>query len=328
MRRFLITGACGFIGYHLSILLLKQGDHVVGYDSMNNYYDPKLKQRRLSLLREHPKFSFILGDLEDRALVRKTMKEGEFSAVINLAAQAGVRYSLEHPDSYIASNLVGFFNVLDAFKEYGVPHLLYASSSSVYGANTKLPFSTEDRTDNPVSLYAATKKCNEILAYSYSHMFGSRATGLRFFTVYGPYGRPDMALFKFTKAILAGEPIVVYNNGDMQRDFTYVDDIVRGIALLIDRSRVLQALNAPHHVYNIGNQHPIELMEFICAIEDALHKKAIIRFSPMQPGDIKATYADTSDLRLDTGFVPNMQVREGIARFVKWYLDYYEVYNA
>lgn len=325
MKKVFVTGAAGFIGFHLCTRLLHEGWQVVGLDSMNEYYDVRLKQDRLALLKEAPGFRFVQGELEDAALLNQLVGGEAFDVVVNLAAQAGVRYSLTNPDAYISSNLVGFFNVIHACKEHKVGHFVYASSSSIYGTNTKLPFSEQDKVDTPVSLYAATKKADELIAHAYSHMFGLPTTGFRFFTVYGPYGRPDMALFKFTKAILAGEPIEVYNHGDMQRDFTYIDDIVNGIMALMVKSRSLSGEGVPYQVYNIGNNAPVPLMDFVHAIEDVLGKKADIHFMPMQPGDVQNTYADASALKRDTGFAPATSLQDGVRAFVQWYKEYYKV---
>jgi len=325
MKKVLVTGAAGFIGFHLSKRLLGAGDQVLGFDNMNEYYDVSLKEARLSLLQEQPGFSFVKGDLADRELVRKTIRQGNFDCVVNLAAQAGVRYSLTNPEAYVSANLVGFFNIIDACKEFSVPHFVYASSSSVYGANEKLPFSESDPVDTPVSMYAATKKANELMAHAYSHMFGLKTTGFRFFTVYGPYGRPDMALFIFTKRILEGKPIEVNNFGDMQRDFTYVDDIVTGICALMASSASLTRQGTPYTVYNIGNSSPVGLMAFVHAIEKELGKQAIVEFRPLPPGDVKATYADTADIRKDTGFAPKTRLEDGVKEFVAWYKEYYQV---
>ena len=323
MKRILVTGAAGFIGMHLSLSLLKDNVEVIGLDNLNEYYDPSLKQSRLDLLKEYRNFIFIRGDLRDRDALRKLISDNEFSAIVNLAAQAGVRYSLTHPEEYIETNLTGFFNVIDAAKEFSVPHFVYASSSSVYGSNKKLPFSENDKTESQVSLYGATKKANELLAHSYSAMFGLRTTGFRFFTVYGPYGRPDMALFIFTKNILEGKPIKAYNYGNMSRDFTYVDDIIGGIRALIERSASLSDPELPYRVYNIGNSKPIRLMDFVKVIEKELGKEAIIEYEPMQPGDVQSTSADVSQLFMDTGFTPGVDIQEGVHRFVSWYCDYY-----
>ena len=327
MKSILVTGAAGFIGMHLSLSLLADGYQVTGFDNLNEYYDVSLKHSRLKLLEGNSDFTFVKGDLKDRKMVRSLIREGDFETVVNLAAQAGVRYSLEHPESYIESNLTGYFNIIDASKEFGIPHFVYASSSSVYGANTKLPFSEDDKTESPVSLYGATKKANELLAYSYSSVFGLKTTGFRFFTVYGPYGRPDMALFIFVKNILEEKPIKVFNNGDMSRDFTYVDDIVGGIRALIDSSASLSCDGIPYRVYNIGNSDPVNLMKFIQAIEEELGKKAVIEYKPMQPGDVKSTFADVSKLKNDIGFVPKTGVKEGIRKFVAWFHGYYKSRN-
>ena len=325
MKKIFVTGSAGFIGFHLCKTLLEQGVEVTGLDSMNQYYDVRLKEDRLQMLKQYPAFTFVQGQLEDRDLMLRMVKEGKFDAVVNLAAQAGVRYSLTNPEAYISTNLVGFFNILDACKQGEVGHFVYASSSSVYGTNTNLPFGEKDQVDTPVSLYAATKKADELIAHSYSHMFGLPTTGFRFFTVYGPYGRPDMALFKFTKAILAGEPIEVYNNGDMQRDFTYVEDIVRGIIALLDKSAALQPNRVPYEVYNIGNNAPVQLMEFVSAIERELGKKAQVVFKPLQPGDVQNTYADVTALQTDTGFAPATSLESGVKAFINWYKEYYKV---
>ena len=332
----LVTGAAGFIGFHVARALLARGDTVVGFDNVNDYYDPTLKEARLALLRKEPGFAFVKGGLEDEAAVRKLFSGKPFDRVIHLAAQAGVRYSITNPGAYVQSNLVGFLHVLEACRHAQTPHLAYASSSSVYGLNAHFPFSVHDVVDHPVSLYAATKKANELMAHTYSHLYGLPTTGLRFFTVYGPWGRPDMALFLFTKAILAGKPIDVFNHGRMRRDFTYVDDIVQGVVRVADR---VAAPNpdwdaaapdpgtspAPYRVYNIGNHTPVELDHFIGAIEAALGKKAVRNYLPMQPGDVAATSADVEDLRRDVGFAPATPIETGIARFIAWYREYYKV---
>jgi UDP-glucuronate 4-epimerase len=325
MKRTLVTGSAGFIGFHLSSALLAAGHRIVGLDNMNSYYDVSLKNARLARLQNNGQFEFLRADIENRDVVREVIRSGAFDTVVNLAAQAGVRYSLTHPEAYVQSNLTGFFNVLDACKEYAVPHLVYASSSSVYGANTQFPFSEQDKTETPVSLYAATKKANELMAHSYSSMFGLKTTGFRFFTVYGPYGRPDMALFIFTKNILEGKPIQIYNHGDMLRDFTYVDDVVLGISALMEKSASLNTADVPYRVYNIGNNSPVQLMDFVKAIESELGKKAIIEMMPLQPGDVKCTYADVSQMEHDTGFAPKTPLAKGIHEFVSWYREYYRV---
>lgn len=333
-RKVLVTGAAGFIGYHLSQCLLDRGDAVVGIDNLNDYYEVGLKQARLAQLEEQAGFCFRRLDLADRAAVAELFAEGGFDVVVNLAAQAGVRYSLENPAAYIDSNLVGFGNVLEGCRQGGVKHLVYASSSSVYGANTRMPFSAHDNVDHPVSLYAASKKANELMAHSYSHLFGLPCTGLRFFTVYGPWGRPDMAYFSFTRKILAGEPIPVFNHGQMQRDFTYIDDIVEGIVRVMEHIPSPDPVwsgdapdpassYAPYRVYNIGNNQPVALLHFIETLEQALGRKAQLELLPFQPGDVQATYADINDLERAVGFRPATPLADGLARFVAWYRDYY-----
>ncbi|MCZ2175311.1 MAG: NAD-dependent epimerase [Burkholderiales bacterium] len=332
--KVLITGAAGFIGMHVAQRLLARGDEVVGIDNLNDYYDVRLKEARLAQLAGRPGFRFLRLDIADTAGVAALFDKEGFDGVINLAAQAGVRYSLINPHAYAQSNLVGFVNLLEGCRHGNVKHFVYASSSSVYGGNTKMPFSEHDSVDHPVSLYAATKKSNELMAHSYSHLFGLPATGLRFFTVYGPWGRPDMALFLFTKAILEGRPIDVFNHGKMQRDFTYIDDIAEGVVRVLDRpaqpnpafdkERPDAASSwAPYRIFNIGNHQPVELMVFIGALEAALGRQAEKRFLPMQDGDVPATYADTAELRAATGFNPATPVEEGVGRFVEWYRDYY-----
>ena len=334
MKKYLVTGAAGFIGMHTSLVLLSRGDAVVGFDNLNGYYDPILKEARLAAIRGHANaanFEFIRGDLSDAAAVRTVFDAHRFDGVINLAAQAGVRYSLQNPQAYVDSNLTGFVNILEGVRRQPSAHLVYASSSSVYGGNRKLPFAETDRVDHPVSLYAATKKANELMAHTYSHLFRIPATGLRFFTVYGPWGRPDMAAFIFTKAILAGEPITVFNHGKMQRDFTYIDDIVQGVVRALDKppkpepstSDFAFEMMAPHRVLNIGNHNPEKLTDFIAAIEDALGIKAKMDLQPIQPGDVPETYAQTSALRELTGFAPSTPLKDGISRFVEWYRNYY-----
>jgi UDP-glucuronate 4-epimerase len=333
----LITGVAGFIGSHLSKKLMKHGYNVIGIDNLNDYYDVSLKTDRLKNI-EGDGFSFQKVNLEDTAALDKLFNDFQPSVVINLAAQPGVRYSLENPRAYIDANVVGFMNVLEACREHKVEHLIYASSSSVYGANTKMPFSTHDNVDHPVSLYAATKKSNELMAHTYSHIYGIPTTGLRFFTVYGPWGRPDMAYFSFTKDIIEGKTIKVFNHGKMKRDFTYIDDIVEGIVRLIDnppkpnhswdrQNPDPSTSYAPYKIYNIGNNQPVELMTFIQAIEDAVGKKAKIEYLPMQPGDVQATYADITELQQDVGFKPSTSIQQGIKSFVEWYLSYYGVNN-
>ncbi|HET6783461.1 MAG TPA: NAD-dependent epimerase [Pseudoxanthomonas sp.] len=332
--RVLITGAAGFIGSHLSQRLLARGDEVLGYDNLNAYYDPRLKQARLDKLLPLDCFGFVQASLEDRAALEAAFDRFKPQRVVNLAAQAGVRYSLENPQAYVESNIVGFLNILEACRHRGIEHLVYASSSSVYGANKKLPFAVEDSVDHPVSMYAATKKANELMAHTYSHLFGLPTTGLRFFTVYGPWGRPDMALFLFTRKILAGEPIDVFNHGHHTRDFTYVDDIVEGVIRTLDRvpgpDPAYDPLNptpasstAPYRVYNIGNHQPVQLLRYIEVLEECLGRKAERNLLPLQPGDVPDTYADVSALQRDTGYSPSTSIETGVRRFVDWYRDFY-----
>jgi UDP-glucuronate 4-epimerase len=334
--KILLTGAAGFIGMTTSLRLLARGDEVVGLDNLNDYYDVTLKQRRLDRLTPSANFRFVKMDVADRPGIAQLFAEGRFDRVIHLAAQAGVRYSLQNPHAYVDSNLEGFINILEGCRHGGVQHLTYASSSSVYGGNTKMPFSEHDSVDHPVSLYAATKKANELMAHTYSHLYGLPTTGLRFFTVYGPWGRPDMALFLFTKSILEGLPIYVFNHGNMQRDFTFVDDIVEGVIRVNDRVAAPDPAydpvkadpatsNAPYRVFNIGNNNPVPLLDFIACIEDALGKKAEKRLLPLQDGDVPATYANTDALRDWVGFVPGTSIQDGVSRFVAWYRDYYKV---
>ncbi|MBA3845583.1 MAG: NAD-dependent epimerase [Planctomycetes bacterium] len=332
--KFLVTGAAGFIGYHTCERLLARGDEVVGLDSVNDYYDPALKRARLARLAGKPGFSFVQLDIADRERIAALFAAQRFQRVVHLAAQAGVRYSITHPHAYVDANLVGFVNILEGCRHGGVEHLAYASSSSVYGLNATMPFSVHDVVDHPVSLYAATKKANELMAHVYSHLYRLPTTGLRFFTVYGPWGRPDMALFLFTKAILTGEPIQLFNHGKMRRDFTYVDDIVEGVVRVADRVAAPDpawdpakpdtgSSSAPYRVYNIGNNNPVELTRFVAAIESALGKKAVVEHLPMQPGDVPATAANVDDLKRDVGFSPATKIEEGVARFVRWYHEYY-----
>ncbi|MCL2591098.1 MAG: NAD-dependent epimerase [Betaproteobacteria bacterium] len=332
--KILVTGAAGFIGMHVSERLLARGDEVIGLDNLNDYYDPSLKEGRLQRLRPFERFGFVKLDVADREAMARLFAGGKFDRVVHLAAQAGVRYSLKNPHAYVDSNLVGFVNVLEGCRHNHIEHLTYASSSSVYGGNTKMPFSEHDSVDHPVSLYAATKKANELMAHTYSHLYGLPTTGLRFFTVYGPWGRPDMALFLFVKAILEGRHIDVFNHGKMQRDFTYIDDIVEGVIRVLDHKAEPDAAfdplcpdpgkgHAPYRVFNIGNHDPVELMDFIEAIEEALGRKAYKNFLPIQDGDVPATYADVSELGAWTGFKPATSVREGVGRFVDWYRNYY-----
>ncbi len=336
MTKFLVTGAAGFIGFHVSRRLLDRGDEVVGLDNLNDYYDVRLKHDRLAQLHGHLQFRFVKAELADREALQQLFATDRPEVVIHLAAQAGVRYSLENPHAYVDSNLVGFMNVLEGCRHHGVRHLAYASSSSVYGANTHMPFSVHHNVDHPVSLYAATKKANELMAHTYSHLYRLPTTGLRFFTVYGPWGRPDMALFKFTRAMLAGQPIDVYNQGRMQRDFTYIDDIAEGVVRVADRVPVPNPAwsgdapdpgtsLAPYKIYNIGNHQPVELLYFIEVLEQCLGRQAEKRLLPIQAGDVPATYADVDDLMRDVGFRPATPIEEGIARFVAWYREYYGV---
>ena len=320
-----ITGAAGFIGYHLSECLLKKGYSVVGLDNVNEYYDVSLKHKRLSNLQEYEKFTFIRGDLSDRALIDDLFHTYSPKIVINLAAQAGVRYSIEHPEEYVKSNIVGFFNILEACRNNPVDHLIFASSSSVYGNQTKVPFAESDCTDCPVSFYAATKKSNEAMAYAYSCIFGIPSTGLRFFTVYGPLGRPDMAYFKFTNNIRDGKPINVYNNGDMRRDFTYVDDIVNAIEKMLYHPPKENENGVKFKIYNIGRGKSETLLDFIGYLEKSYGKKANINLMPMQPGDVYQTYSDTSELYKDFGYSPRISLEEGIDRFIRWYKEYYSI---
>jgi UDP-glucuronate 4-epimerase len=332
----LITGAAGFIGFHLSKRLLEEGHQVLGVDNLNDYYDPQLKHNRLEILKGFPGFSFFRTDLADSDKLARIFKDHPVDVVVNLAAQAGVRYSLTNPQAYVESNLVGFVNILECCRHYAVKHLVFASSSSVYGANTNMPFSVHHNVDHPVSLYAASKKSNELMAHTYSHLFDLACTGLRFFTVYGPWGRPDMALFLFTKAILEGKPIDVFNHGKMKRDFTYIDDIVEGVVRVmknLPESNPDWSGDAPdpgtsyarYKIYNIGNNSPVELMDFIKAIENALGMEAKKNYMDLQPGDVPATYADVDDLIEDVGFKPDTSIEEGIGRFVEWYKKYYSM---
>jgi len=324
-KTILITGAAGFIGFHLSKRLLEAGVQVVGYDNINSYYDPSLKYARLDILKEFRNFSFIKGDLANKGDVESVFTEYKPDIVVNLAAQAGVRYSIDNPQVYIESNIIGFFNILEACRHHPVKHLLYASSSSVYGNQEKTPFSTDDDVSRPISLYAATKKSNELMAYTYSHLYGIPTTGLRFFTVYGPYGRPDMAYFSFTKKIMDGEPIRIFNNGDMYRDFTYVDDIVEGIMNMLEKPPAADENGDHCKLYNIGNNHPEKLMYFIEVLERYIGKEAKKEFLPMQPGDVYQTYADVDDLMQDFGFKPKTSIEEGLGKFVEWYKGYYNL---
>ena len=330
----LVTGAAGFIGSALATALLQRGDRVVGVDSLNDYYDVNLKRARLARLTAHPGFEFLQLDVAGRERVAALFARHRFDAVAHLAAQAGVRYSIDHPQAYGDANLVGFLNVLEGCRHAKVGHLVFASSSSVYGASVRTPFSENHSVDHPISLYAATKKANELMAHTYAHLYGLPCTGLRFFTVYGPWGRPDMAYFKFTRGILAGEPIPVYNRGEMARDFTYIDDIVEGVVRVLDRPAApdpdwdpahpaVASSTAPYRIYNIGNNHPVRLMDFIGVLEQCLGRKAVVDLLPMQPGDVPSTAADISALGKATGFAPSTPVETGLARFVAWYHEYY-----
>ncbi|MDH3832333.1 MAG: NAD-dependent epimerase [Gammaproteobacteria bacterium] len=334
--KVLITGAAGFIGSDLSLRLLERGDEVIGIDNLNDYYDPALKEARLARTKDHPAFTDVRIDIEDRAGMAELFEQHKPDGVVNLAAQAGVRYSLENPNAYIDTNVVGFMNILEGCRHNGVKHLVYASSSSVYGSNTKMPFSVHDNVDHPVSIYAATKKANELMAHTYSHLYRLPTTGLRFFTVYGPWGRPDMALFLFTRKILAGEPIDVFNYGKHRRDFTYIDDIVEGVIRTLDHIPEPNpdwsgdhpdsaSSTAPYALYNIGNNEPVELMHYIEVLEDCLGKKAEKNMLPLQPGDVPDTYADVEDLVKDVDYKPDMSVEQGVANFVAWYRDFYKV---
>lgn len=335
-EKYLVTGAAGFIGSQLSLRLLEAGKTVVGLDNINDYYDVSLKHARLDRLKDKDNFQFVKLDLADREPLTQLFADEQFDVVVNLAAQAGVRYSLENPHAYVDANVVGFVNILEGCRHHGVKHLVYASSSSVYGANTEMPFSIHHNVDHPLSLYAATKKSNELMAHCYSHLYGLPTTGLRFFTVYGPWGRPDMAMFLFTKAILAGEPIKVFNHGQMRRDFTYVDDIVEGVRRISERIPTGNpewsgadpdpaSSRAPYYVYNIGNNQPVELMHVIATLEDCLGQKAEKNMLPMQPGDVPATFADIDDLARDVDFRPSTPIETGIKNFVEWYREFYQV---
>jgi UDP-glucuronate 4-epimerase len=333
-KRILVTGAAGFIGYHISESLLRRGDEVIGLDNLNDYYDVSLKEARLARLTPQARFSFVRGDIADRHVVERLFREQKPKRVVHLAAQAGVRYSLTHPHAYTESNITGFLNVLEACRHNEIEHLVFASSSSVYGANERQPFSEHDNVDHPISLYAATKKANELMAHTYAHLFGLPVTGLRFFTVYGPWGRPDMALFKFTRGILAGEPIQVYNEGRMIRDFTFIDDIGEGVIRVLDRvasgDPQWDAANpdpsrsrAPYQIFNIGNSDPVELMRYIRVLELELGIKAQLEMLPMQPGDVPSTSANVSELESAVGFRPQTSIEEGIRSFVEWYRGFY-----
>ena len=331
--KVIVTGAAGFIGSHVALRLLERGDEVVGLDNLNAYYDVRLKEARLARLSHLGKFSFVKAGIEDSAAVNRVFADARAARIVHLAAQAGVRYSIEDPGAYVASNLVGFANILEACRHYPVEHLVFASTSSVYGASRRVPFSEHSVADHPVSFYAATKKANEAMAHSYAHLYRIPCTGLRFFTVYGPWGRPDMALFKFTDAILAGRPIQVFNNGNMVRDFTYVDDVVEGIVKVLDqpaapnpewngKSPDPATSTAPYRIYNIGNSRPVNLMRYIEVLETCLARKAVIDFQPMQPGDVPETCADTTELEKAVGYKPSTPIEVGVQRFVEWFLEY------
>jgi UDP-glucuronate 4-epimerase len=334
--KILVTGAAGFIGFHAAKTLLARGDTIIGLDNLNDYYDVSLKQARLDELAPHKNFSFVKTDLKDRTAIEKLFAAQKPARVLHLAAQAGVRYSLNHPHQYIDANIAGFLNILEGCRHAGVEHLLFASSSSVYGANTKMPYSVQDNVDHPLSLYAATKKAGELMAHTYAHLYGLPVTGLRFFTVYGPWGRPDMAPFIFTRKIIAGEPIDVFNQGHHKRDFTYIDDVVEGVVRTLDQIPAANATwpaeqadpatsSAPYRLYNIGNHTPVPLLDFIAALEKEIGKPAKKNLLPMQPGDVVATYADVSELKDATGFEPKTPLAEGLKRFVGWYRGYYKV---
>jgi len=332
----LVTGAAGFIGFHTARALLDDGHEVVGFDNLSPYYDVRLKEARVAQLAPRRRFTFVKGDLADKAAIKKVFSDHSPARVIHMAAQAGVRHSLSHPEDYMQSNLVGFLNILEACRHGSVEHLVFASSSSVYGANTKVPFSVHDNVDHPLSLYAATKKSNELMAHTYAHLYGFPTTGLRFFTVYGPWGRPDMALYKFVERISQGKAIEVFNDGHHARDFTYIDDVVEAVVRIADRPPQPNpnwlfkqpdpsSSFAPYRLYNVGNHSPVQLLDFIALIEKALGQEAIKKFLPLQPGDVPATYADVSDLAADIGFTPKTPIAEGIARFVAWYTDYHKL---
>jgi UDP-glucuronate 4-epimerase len=323
----LVTGAAGFIGFHVARRLLAEGRAVIGLDNLNDYYDPALKRARLDILRGEQGFAFEQIDLADRASMERLFAGHRFAKVVHLAAQAGVRHSIDHPHAYVDANLKGFVNVLEGCRHHGCGHLVYASSSSVYGANTKLPFSVGDKTDHPISLYAATKKANELIAHSYSHLYGLPVTGLRFFTIYGPWGRPDMAIFLFTKAIVEGTPIRLFNHGRMRRDFTYIDDVTRVVTQLVDQAPRDggEGAGAPARIYNVGNNHPEELTHVVAVLEQELGRPAVREMLPMQPGDVTETFADVAELMRDTGFTPQTSIEDGLADFVAWYRDYYRI---
>jgi UDP-glucuronate 4-epimerase len=323
-QSILVTGAAGFIGFHVARRLLAEGRSVVGLDNLNSYYDPALKEARLAILRREQNFAFEQIDLADRASMQRLFAKHRFARVVHLAAQAGVRYSIDQPHAYVDANLEGFVNVLEGCRHHGCGHLVYASSSSVYGSNTKMPFSVEDKTDHPISLYAATKKANELIAHSYSHLYRLPVTGLRFFTIYGPWGRPDMAIYLFTKAIVEGTPIRLFNHGKMRRDFTFVGDATRGVLELVDRVPNEDA-GVPARIYNVGNNHPEELTHVVAVLERELGRTAVKEMLPMQPGDVTETFADVAELMRDTGFRPQTSIEDGLADFVAWYRDYHKI---
>lgn len=324
-KTYLVTGGAGFIGFHLSKSLLEKGAEVIGFDNLNDYYDVSLKKDRVEILKQYEHYTFIKGNLADKSDVFQLFEEYHPQIVINLGAQAGVRYSIDNPDAYMQSNVMGFFHILEGCRYFPVEHLVYASSSSVYGGNEKVPFSTEDKVDEPVSLYAATKKSNELMAHAYSKLYRIPVTGLRFFTVYGPFGRPDMAYFKFTQKILANEPIQIYNKGDMYRDFTYIDDIVKCMENILCNPPKTNEKGVRYKLYNIGNNKPEKLLDFIEMLEKCLQKSAVKEYLPMQPGDVYQTYADVSDLTADYDFKPDTTIEEGLTRFVAWYREYYRL---
>jgi UDP-glucuronate 4-epimerase len=325
MKRVLVTGCAGFIGFHVSQRLLETGFAVLGLDNLNAFYNEGLKEARLALLKRYPQFQFIQADISNREQMEEVFHQQDFGPIVHLAAQAGVRYSLEQPHVYVQSNVVGFVHLLEEARKKMTPHFVFASSSSVYGANTKIPFAESDNVDHPISLYAATKKSDELIAHVYAHLYRLPVTGLRFFTVYGPWGRPDMALFKFCKAILEGTPIDVYNQGQMQRDFTYVDDVVEGVVRAMDKPASPDDQAAPYQIYNIGNHQPVELLRLIQVLEQKIGRKAVMKSLPMQPGDVPVTYADIDKLAAAIGYRPQTSIEEGVGRFVDWYRDYYKV---
>ena len=324
MEKVLITGGAGFIGFHLSKKLLENNYFVVAIDNMNDYYDVDLKKARLDILKEYKNFSFYKIDISNKSDLLDLFSDNKFDIVINLAAQAGVRYSIDHPDSYIFSNIVGFFNILECCRTYPVKHLLFASSSSIYGKNNSIPYKTNDNVDKPVSLYAATKKSDELMAYAYSNLYNIKVTALRFFSVYGPYGRPDMAYFSFTNNIINNKEIKLFNNGDMYRDFTYVLDVVEAVYKLLDKIPLKDGLGVYYKVYNIGNNNPVKISYLVEILEKELGKKANIKYLPMQPGEVYQTYADISDIKKDISFVPNTSIEDGIHQFIKWYKEFYK----